>query len=104
MVFRGPHDELDLQREDNPHVGFGYGRHQCAGQQLARMELQIVLHTLLRRIPTLRLAVVTVVGSPAPGGHFAAAADKSRLSITQVSKELICKYLTDLKLIGALEK
>src|SRR6201986_525844 len=50
-------DQLDLQREDNPHVGFGYGRHQCVGQQLARMELQIVLPTLLRRIPTLRLAV-----------------------------------------------
>jgi cytochrome P450 len=50
-------DQLDLQREDNPHVGFGYGRHQCVGQQLARMELQIVLHRLLRRIPTLRLAV-----------------------------------------------
>jgi cytochrome P450 len=50
-------DQLDLQRQDNPHVGFGYGRHQCVGQQLARMELQIVLHTLLRRIPTLRLAV-----------------------------------------------
>ncbi len=49
-------DQLDLQRQDNAHVGFGYGRHQCVGQQLARMELQIVLHTLLRRIPTLRLA------------------------------------------------
>lgn len=50
-------DQLDLQRQDNPHVGFGYGRHQCVGQQLARMELQIVLHTLLRRIPTLQLAI-----------------------------------------------
>jgi cytochrome P450 len=50
-------DRLDLNREDGPHVGFGYGRHQCVGQQLARMELQIVLPTLLRRIPTLRLAV-----------------------------------------------
>jgi len=50
-------DRLDLSREDGPHVGFGYGRHQCVGQQLARMELQIVLPTLLRRIPTLRLAV-----------------------------------------------
>jgi cytochrome P450 len=50
-------DRLDLHRDDGPHVGFGYGRHQCVGQQLARMELQIVLHTLLRRIPTLRLAV-----------------------------------------------
>ena len=50
-------DRLDLRRDDGPHVGFGYGRHQCVGQQLARMELQIVLPTLLRRIPTLRLAV-----------------------------------------------
>jgi cytochrome P450 len=50
-------DRLDLRREDGPHVGFGYGRHQCVGQQLARMELQIVLPTLFRRIPTLRLAV-----------------------------------------------
>ncbi|OBG61109.1 cytochrome P450 [Mycobacterium sp. E735] len=49
-------DRLDLRREDGPHVGFGYGRHQCVGQQLARMELQIVLPTLLRRVPTLRLA------------------------------------------------
>lgn len=39
------------------HVAFGYGRHQCVGQQLARAELQIVYHTLLRRIPTLELAV-----------------------------------------------
>lgn len=50
-------DRLELRREDGPHVGFGYGRHQCVGQQLARMELQIVLPTLLRRIPTMRLAV-----------------------------------------------
>jgi cytochrome P450 len=50
-------DRLDLQRQDGPQVGFGYGRHQCVGQQLARMELQIVLPSLLRRIQTLRLAV-----------------------------------------------
>jgi hypothetical protein len=42
--------------------------------------------------------------SPAPGAHFDAAVEKSRLSILHVSEELICKYLTDLKLIGALEK
>jgi cytochrome P450 len=39
------------------HVAFGYGRHQCVGQQLARAELQIVFHTLFRRIRTLELAV-----------------------------------------------
>src|SRR6202007_1678819 len=39
------------------NVAFGYGRHQCVGQQLARAELQIAFTTLFRRIPTLRLAV-----------------------------------------------
>ena len=43
-------------------------------------------------------------GLTLPGAHFYAAVEKSRLSIPQVSKELICKYLMDLKLIGALEK
>ncbi|MCB0938094.1 MAG: cytochrome P450 [Mycobacterium sp.] len=48
---------LDLQRPDaDKNLAFGYGRHQCVGQQLARAELQIVFATLLRRIPTLALA------------------------------------------------
>ena len=50
-------DRLDLQRPDaDKNLAFGYGRHQCVGQQLARAELQIVFSTLLRRIPTLALA------------------------------------------------
>lgn len=50
-------DKLDLTRNASQQLGFGYGRHQCVGQQLARAELQIVFHTLLRRIPTMRLAI-----------------------------------------------
>ncbi|WP_241473939.1 cytochrome P450 [Mycolicibacterium neoaurum] len=50
-------DKLDLSRNASQQLGFGYGRHQCVGQQLARAELQIVFHTLLRRIPTMRLAI-----------------------------------------------
>lgn len=51
-------DRLYLHRSKaGQHVAFGYGRHQCVGQQLARAELQIVFHTLARRIPTMRLAV-----------------------------------------------
>ena len=50
-------DKLDFTRDAGQHLGFGYGRHQCVGQQLARAELQIVFHTLLRRIPTMRLAI-----------------------------------------------
>lgn len=50
-------DKLDLRRDAGQQLGFGYGRHQCVGQQLARAELQIVFHTLLRRIPAMRLAI-----------------------------------------------
>ncbi|WP_280435439.1 cytochrome P450 [Nocardia carnea] len=50
-------DKLDLTRSARLHVGFGFGPHQCVGQQLARVELQIVFKTLLRRMPGLRLAI-----------------------------------------------
>ncbi|WP_033295939.1 cytochrome P450 [Amycolatopsis jejuensis] len=51
-VFENP-AELDLERGARHHVAFGFGPHQCLGQNLARMELQIVFDTLFRRIPTL---------------------------------------------------
>ncbi|MCW8376317.1 cytochrome P450 [Streptomyces justiciae] len=54
-VFPDP-DRLDLTRDARRHVAFGFGVHQCLGQPLARMELQVVYGTLYRRIPTLRLA------------------------------------------------
>ena len=55
-AFPNP-EQLQVQRpEAREHLAFGYGRHQCVGQQLARAELQIVFSTLLRRIPTLKLA------------------------------------------------
>ncbi|HSV83237.1 MAG TPA: cytochrome P450 [Ramlibacter sp.] len=50
--------KLDLTRDNaRANVAFGYGIHQCPGQLLARMELQVVHSTLWRRMPTLRLAV-----------------------------------------------
>ncbi|MFD3307222.1 cytochrome P450 [Streptomyces sp. NPDC058694] len=50
-------EKLDITREARHHHAFGWGIHQCIGQQLARIELQVVYGTLYRRIPTLRLAV-----------------------------------------------
>ncbi len=51
-------DRLYLHRSGaDRNVAFGYGRHQCVGQQLARAELQIVYRTLFRRVPTLELAI-----------------------------------------------
>ena len=50
-------DRLDLTRAARHHHAFAWGAHQCLGQQLARIELQVVYSTLYRRVPTLRLAV-----------------------------------------------
>ncbi|MFE1959566.1 cytochrome P450 [Streptomyces sp. NPDC059479] len=49
--------EMDLTRSPNVHLTFGAGAHSCLGQALARTELQAVLTVLLRRLPTLHLAV-----------------------------------------------
>ena len=54
-VFPEP-ETLDLHRDARAHHAFGFGIHQCVGQQLARVELQVVFGTLYRRIPTLELA------------------------------------------------
>ncbi|MGW2200784.1 cytochrome P450 [Streptomyces sp. NPDC001774] len=50
-------DRLDVHRKATGHLGFGHGIHQCLGQQLARVEMTVALPALLRRFPTLRLAV-----------------------------------------------
>ncbi|QUQ63125.1 cytochrome P450 [Kutzneria sp. CA-103260] len=55
-VFENP-DQLDFHRGARHHVAFGYGVHQCLGQNLARLELEIVFETLFRRVPNLSLAV-----------------------------------------------
>ncbi|KUL42765.1 cytochrome P450 [Streptomyces regalis] len=54
-VYDDP-DALDWHRPARHHVAFGFGIHQCLGQNLARAELEIALGTLFTRLPALRLA------------------------------------------------
>ncbi|WP_406464005.1 cytochrome P450 [Streptomyces sp. NBC_01622] len=56
QAFPDP-EKLDLTRTAAHHHAFGWGPHQCVGQQLARIELHVVFSTLFRRVPTLQLAV-----------------------------------------------
>ncbi|MEV7322268.1 cytochrome P450 [Streptomyces sp. NPDC093970] len=49
-------DTIDWHRPARHHVAFGFGIHQCLGQNLARTELEIALGTLWKRLPDLRLA------------------------------------------------
>ncbi|GGU12483.1 cytochrome P450 [Streptomyces coeruleorubidus] len=55
-VFTDP-DEFRPGRFDNPHLGFGHGRHMCLGAAHARVELQVGLAAILRRLDGLELAV-----------------------------------------------
>ena len=53
-VFDDP-DRLDITRDPNPHLAFGFGPHFCMGASLARLELKIMFTELLRRIPDIEV-------------------------------------------------
>lgn len=47
--------EWDLDREEQGHLAFGWGRHLCLGIHLARLELEVGIGAVLDRLPGLRL-------------------------------------------------
>src|SRR3984957_15495773 len=54
-------DEVDLERDPNPHLAFGGGVHRCLGSHLARLELRVALREFHKRIPEYALAEGTVL-------------------------------------------
>ncbi|AJT69541.1 Vitamin D3 dihydroxylase [Streptomyces lydicus] len=57
-AFECPH-AFDPSRSARHHVAFGYGVHQCLGQNLVRIEMEVAYRKLFERIPNLELAVPT---------------------------------------------
>lgn len=55
-VFDRP-TSVDLTREPNKHLTFGYGTHYCLGAHLARLEIDVAISELFSRLPRLSLAV-----------------------------------------------
>jgi cytochrome P450 family 142 subfamily A polypeptide 1 len=54
-VFVDP-DRLDVRRDPNPHLAFGFGPHFCLGASLARLELKVMFREVLRRLPDVDLS------------------------------------------------
>jgi cytochrome P450 family 142 subfamily A polypeptide 1 len=54
-VFGDP-ENFRIDRNPNSHVAFGFGTHFCLGNQLARLELRLMVSRVLQRLPDLRLA------------------------------------------------
>lgn len=80
-VFTDPH-RLDLTREHNAHVAFGFGTHFCLGASLARLEIRVAFEELVGRgvIAGMRLAA----GAPVPRivpGSFSRAVDQVQIDL-----------------------
>ncbi|MEV0375370.1 cytochrome P450 [Streptomyces sp. NPDC050636] len=60
-------DTLDWNQSTRHHLAFGFGPHQCLGQNLARAEMEIAFRTLFTRFPGLRLAVPAAEVAFQPG-------------------------------------
>ncbi|WP_249931342.1 cytochrome P450 [Ramlibacter sp. 2FC] len=58
-------EQLDLRREHNRHLAFGFGIHQCAGLSLARLEGRIAIGRFLQRFPDYRLTAAPTRGGRA---------------------------------------
>jgi len=54
-VFADP-DDVDLERDPNPHISFGFGTHFCLGAHVARLSLRVALEELIARCTNLRPA------------------------------------------------
>ncbi|BBX20131.1 cytochrome P450 [Mycolicibacterium duvalii] len=84
-AFDNP-DEFDIHRNPNSHLAFGFGTHFCLGNQLARLELKIMLTKVLARLPDLRLADETRL--PLRPANFVSGLESMPVVFTPTAKVL----------------
>jgi cytochrome P450 len=59
-VYADP-EQFDLERDERPHLAFGFGVHRCIGEQLAILELRVIVSEVMRAIPDYQLVPGTVI-------------------------------------------
>jgi cytochrome P450 family 142 subfamily A polypeptide 1 len=74
-------DVFDITRHPNPHIAFGFGAHFCLGNQLARLELRVMVERVLDRLPDLHLAVDRAA-LPRREANFISGIDEMPVSFT----------------------
>ncbi|MFF7634703.1 cytochrome P450 [Kitasatospora sp. NPDC008050] len=67
QVFADP-DTFDVGRSARTHLAFGHGVHNCIGQNMSRLVLEVGFRTLFARLPGLRLAVPAEQLEMSPAG------------------------------------
>jgi cytochrome P450 len=77
-VFGPTADRLDVGRQPNPHIAFGFGNHFCLGAALARLEGRVVLEELLGRFAGLEVAGAV----ERTGSHVVAGMRRAELRFT----------------------
>ncbi len=78
-VFAYP-DRLDVTRQPNPHLAFGFGPHFCLGAALARLELRVMFREVLARLPDLRLS--DTADLPVRASNFVSGHESMRVRFT----------------------
>ena len=83
-VFKDP-QRLDISRQPNPHIAFGFGTHFCLGASLARLECRVMFDELLRRLPDLRTA--TDAPLPRRASNFVSGLETMPVEFTPAARE-----------------
>jgi cytochrome P450 len=62
-------DSFDIHRNPRDHVGWGHGPHTCVGMHLARLEMEVLLAALVRRVARITVGSPTYIENNVLQGH-----------------------------------